>query len=81
MWDHLSEVPSLHLQLLFLGKKTEPVSEAMGWHCSFSVRGAEILAMMKSLGRTADISRAQPLSCWVKCHSWGLAARAAEVMV
>lgn len=29
MWDHLSEVPALHLQLLFLGKEIQSVSEAM----------------------------------------------------
>lgn len=81
MWDHLSEVPSLHLQLLFLGKKTPSVSDAMRWHCSFGVRSAGILGVMKSFGRSADISRTQPLSCWVKCHPWGLAAQAAEVMV
>lgn len=81
MWDHLSEIPSLHLQLLFLGKKTQSVSESMRWSCSFGVRGAEILGVMRSLGRRADVSRTQPLSCWVKCHPLGLAAQAAEVMV
>lgn len=81
MWDHLSEVPSLHLQLLFLGKKTQSVSEAMRRHCNFGVRGAEILGIMKCLGRSADISRTQPLSSWVKCHPSCLAAQAAEVVV
>lgn len=78
MWDHLSEVPALHLQLLFLGKEIQSVSEAMRF--GFGVRGAE-MGMMKSLGRSADVSRTQLSSCWVKCHPLGLPAQAAEVMV
>lgn len=76
MWNHLPEVPSLHLQLLFLGKKTQSVSRGNEVALQFWGRGAEILGVMKSLGRSADISRTQPLSCWVKvkCHPWGLAA-------
>lgn len=47
----------------------------------FGVKSAEILGVMESLGRSADVNRTQPLSCWVKCHPSGLASQAAEVMV
>jgi len=81
MWDDLSQVPALHLQLFFLGKKLRSVSEALRWHCSFRVRATEILDLMKSLARSADISRMQILSCGMKSHPLGLPAQAAEVMV
>lgn len=81
MWDHLSQVPALHLQLLFLGRRLQYISEALRWHCSFGVRGAEILGLMKCLAKSADVSRTQILSCGVKSHPLGLPAQAAEVMV
>lgn len=81
MWDHLSQVPALHLQLLFLGKKLESVSKALRWHCSFGVRGAEILILMNSLAKGAHVGRTQISSCGVKSYPLGLPVQAAEVMV
>lgn len=80
MWDYLSQVPTFHLQLFFLGKKLQPASEAPRWPCRFG-DGTEVLDLVKSLAKSSDICGTQSWFHGVKSHFLDLPAQAAIVVV